>query len=128
MGYSRSFSANYFCRICKIHKEKINEQYVENKLLLRNEDNYWQDVNQNNASLTDVREACIMYTLPSFRISNNISVDVMHDLFEGICHVEMCYILNNLILKRSYLTLDMLNYVKQNTMIQILQINQLIFL
>jgi len=39
---------------------------------------------------------------------DNYAVDIMHDLFEGICVYNMCHIINNLI-SRGYFNLELLN-------------------
>jgi len=46
--FSKSFSANYFCRFCKAHKSLTHTLCEENDSLLRNNVNYSEDVNKNN--------------------------------------------------------------------------------
>lgn len=36
-----------------------------------------------------ILEECIFHSITNFHITQNISVDVMHDLFEGICRYDL---------------------------------------
>lgn len=102
MGYTRSFSSNYFCRICKVQKGITKTQTSENKDLLRNEENYQIDILADNCSKTEIKEACIFKRIPSFQITDNVSVDIMHDISEGICHTELSLILKYFIYQKHF--------------------------
>lgn len=39
LDFSKSFSANYYCRFCKVHKSEAKELFVEKKELMRTIDN-----------------------------------------------------------------------------------------
>lgn len=52
---------------------------------------------------------CVFNDLDSFSVVDNIVVDVMHDIFEGICHIEIGKILNYFIYDRQFFTLTTLN-------------------
>lgn len=114
LGFSKSFSANYYCRICSAHKSVMQKSCVENTELFRNETNYMNHVSLNNVSETGVNEMCIFNQLPNFNVLNNVAVDCMHDLLEGICHVEVGKILNNLIFVKEYFSLPFLNTIKKS--------------
>lgn len=105
LGFNESFSSDYFCRICRSPKERTRIESVENSLSLRSIDNYKLD------SLTlshGVKEVCIWHDLSNFHVTTNISVDLMHDLLEGILRYDMALLINNLIEKK-YFTLGRLN-------------------
>ncbi|XP_050535222.1 uncharacterized protein LOC126902220 [Daktulosphaira vitifoliae] len=87
LEFSKSFSAKFFCRLCKAHKELTKVMSIENSSLLRTVDNYEIDT----ASL-------------NFKES-----DIMHDIFEGVCHYNMCHILKYLTITVQLFTLDKLN-------------------
>lgn len=80
----------------------------EDQSLLRTKDNYVADVKKVFDS-TGVKERCIFNDLPNFHIAENKSVDVMHDLFEGVANYTILKILTHFIEKKKYFTLETLN-------------------
>jgi len=43
----------------------------------------------NNANITGIKETCAFNILQSFHAVENYSVDIMHDLLEGVCVYEV---------------------------------------
>lgn len=82
----------------------------ENINALRNKINYAEDVAMNNANITGIKETCAFNILQSFHAVENYSVDIMHDLLEGVCVYEVSYILRNFIVEQRLFTLDTLNW------------------
>lgn len=113
-GLVESFNANYYCRFCKEHRNTMRTQTKENRLILRNVINYEEDLRINNVSVTGIKSRCIFNSLRTFHVVNNLMVDIMHDLLEGVCHYDLCAILNVIIFVRQYLTLETLNDRVQN--------------
>lgn len=93
LGYSRSFSSNYYCRICKAHKYVMQKQLKQDDTLLRNYANYSEDIERNNVTETGINEYCCFNDIPSFHVVDNCSVDIMHDIFEGVCHYDLAQII-----------------------------------
>lgn len=91
--FSKSFSANYYCRFCKVHKSVANELYDEDSTVMRTVQNYSDDVAKMCFSETGIYKESIMNSLYSFHVTMNFCADSMHDLFEGICHYDMCQII-----------------------------------
>lgn len=114
LGFTRSFQANFFCRFCKTHKDDAKTQTEENKSLLRNNENYWHDIFSDDLSSTGIRNESPFLALQYFKVTENAAVDIMHDFFEGICHVEITLILKNFILEKKLFNLEDLNIRKQN--------------
>jgi hypothetical protein len=112
--FSRSFSANYFCRFCKADKTLAHHLSKENSLLLRNPLNYADDVRVNDLKQTGVYKESILNKIISFHVTSNYSVDIMYDIFEGICHYNMCHIINYYTETVKIFSLELLNYRKQN--------------
>lgn len=112
LGFS-AFGATFFCRFCKDAKEITHKCYQENLTNLRNFENYEVDIAIDNFRLTGVKEQCVFNVIDSFHATTNFCVDVMHDLFEGICHYDLAHILNYCIKTKKYFTLKTLNMRKQ---------------
>lgn len=112
LGFSKSFSANFFCRFC--HSNKINTGTLTTEITssLRNKCNYEEDVIKNDYKLTGIHENSIFNSVNSFHVVENFAVDLMHDIFEGICVYDMSHIILNLI-KSEYFNLETLNNRKQ---------------
>lgn len=108
LGFVSSFSANYFCRFCKTVKTSTQKECFINPSLIRNKENYTKDVSINDVSLTGIKELSILNSIPTFHVTQNFSVDAMHDIFEGVCHYDMCHIIKKLI-EMQYFSLDLLN-------------------
>lgn len=108
LGFASSFSAHFFCRFCKDIKSSTHKDCVINHNLLRNEINYAEDVSIGEVSLTGIKVNSILNSINSFHVTRNFAVDIMHDIFEGICHFDMCHIIQKLIEMR-YFDLGKLN-------------------
>ena len=76
---------------------------------LRRKENYEQDLRTNNYSLTGIHENSVWNNMNHFHVTNNLCVDIMHDLFEGACHVVFCELLHAFIYKHKYFTLAHFN-------------------
>lgn len=109
LGFTKSFNSNSFCRACKRRKTETKKDCVEITAYLRNKTNYTQDLNQkDDFQNTGIREICTFNRIPSFDVTDNFIFDVMHDLFEGVCHYDICSILLSLI-EDNLISVDTLN-------------------
>lgn len=43
-----------------------------------------KDLELNSVTLTGLKGPCVWHDLPNFHIAENLSVDIMHDVFEGV--------------------------------------------
>jgi len=93
LDFSKSFSANYYCRFCKASKSEALELFVENKQLLRTINNYSNDINTNDFKSTGIYQESVLNQIYSFHVVTNYCVDVMHDIFEGICYYDICHVI-----------------------------------
>lgn len=110
LGFVETFSANMYCRFCKVSKDIARKLCYEDVTKLRNKINYAEDVTKKNASITGIKENCAFNILHSFHAVENYSVDIMHDLLEGVCVYEINYILYHFIVQQKFFTLDTLNW------------------
>lgn len=109
LGFVESFTANFFCRICKVRKSEAKRLCVPKNNKLRDKKNYEKDVNKMNPKETGIKEPCVFNSLNNFHVTRNKSVDPMHDIPEGMCRDEMVPIINHCI-KKKYFTLKTLNH------------------
>lgn len=113
LGFRKSFASNSYCRFCKECKDKCKIFHDENQVEMRNRKNYHEDLDQKDPYTTGIDQLCIFNSIPSFHAVENFCVDVMHDVFEGVCHYDLCQIILHFIEKMKYFDLETLNRRKQ---------------
>lgn len=113
LGFSKGFSATFFCRFCKCTKTETETLGNEKDDKLRTIENYNDDVLTNNITETGIHSESLFNQLPWFHVVHNVSVDVMHDLHEGVCHYNMSHVITHLLLNKHF-TLEQLNARKQS--------------
>ncbi|XP_070517418.1 uncharacterized protein [Cardiocondyla obscurior] len=86
--------------------KKQKNQIKEDQHLLRTVTNYKQHCIN---SCSGVKGECVFNEIPNFHIIENATVDVMHDIFEGICRYEIAQLLHIFICKEKLFSLDILN-------------------
>lgn len=77
----------------KASKSEALELFVENRVLMRTINNYSDDVNTNNFMSTEIYGESILNQTYRFHVVTKYCVDIMHDMFEGICHYDMCHVI-----------------------------------
>ena len=92
LGFTECFVANHSCRFCRIEK-KGKKHCIENKTLMRDKSNYKINLKLNDLSKTGIKEECVFHYVDDFHVTTNKSVDIMHDLLEGLCRIEMILII-----------------------------------
>ncbi|KAK3932689.1 Integral membrane protein 2C [Frankliniella fusca] len=113
LGLVECFRANYFCSICKVHREVTEHLCVERADKIRTAANYESDCRRNDFTSTGIKTRCIWNDLECFSITNNIYADIMHDIIEGVGDYDMCFIIEVLVLKKKYFTWEELNDLVQ---------------
>lgn len=108
LGFSESFSSVRYCRFCYADKQECECMFRENEELIRKKENYERDISLKNVQLTDRKKRCILHDWKFFHTYVNSSVDVMHDLFEGVSAYTLARIIDWLI-KNGYIDLETLN-------------------
>lgn len=112
-GYAKSHAANHFCRFCRMHKKRTHRSTIQNDKMMRNEKDYEKDVKKKNLKLTGVSERSIVNLIACSHVTNSVGVDIMHDLYEGILHYNMCEIILRFI-GEGYITLEIFNKLKDD--------------
>ena len=113
-GFVESFKANFCCRICNISLEDLCTTSKENVSLLRNKISYKADVEVKNLSKTGVKEECVFNAVNGFHIIENISIDMMHDVLEGVCMYIMRGTIFYFIFTKKHFTLEQMNDIIEN--------------
>lgn len=92
-GFTTSFKSSSFCRFCTIKSKNTQHVFFEEPNLMRNETNYSTDLFKNDVKNTGISESCVFHKIKDFHVTQNLSVDVLHDIFEGICQYDLGQIL-----------------------------------
>ena len=99
-GFVESFTANFYCRICKASSEKCKKMVEEDVSLLRNRLNYAIDVAIADVKKTGIKEECVFHNLNDFHITENVCVDLMHDFLEGVAYYVLKSLLETFIFEK----------------------------
>ncbi len=83
LDFPDSHSAIYLCRFCRIDKYEMYHTTDEKVELLRTEQNYNEDVETNNMTLTGVKSWSVFNSMPYFHVVRGTTNDLTHDLLEG---------------------------------------------
>lgn len=90
-GLVESFRAYFYCRICEMPKEMCETHTKEDPKLLRTRENYAKQLAiveaseiVNYSQTKGIKRLCALNKINNFHIVENISVDIMHDLNEGV--------------------------------------------
>lgn len=109
LGFIESFNANYSCRFCKMNKIQRSFATMEDKAFCRTVESYLIDLQLQDPSRTGIKADCIFHYLPNFHVTRNRSVDIMHDMLEGVCLFDIVLILKYYIYEAKLFTLEQLN-------------------
>ncbi|CAH1107876.1 unnamed protein product [Psylliodes chrysocephalus] len=107
LDFSKSFSANFFCRMCRLEKIDCQKLCIENTEMIRTISNYNSDLASSSENRGIICNS-LLNDVPSFHVVHNYYVDIMHDVFEGVCHYSICHAINYFI-KMKYFDLKILN-------------------
>lgn len=108
LGFTTAFNHTFFCRFCKASKSLTHKMSEIDRNLIRDYSNYDDDVMAEDIKLTGIKEPCLFNSINSFHVTTNFSIDILHDIFEGVCNYNMCHIIKHLI-DNKYFSLDSLN-------------------
>lgn len=108
-GFVESFSSNYPCRICKMRKEDIQNQSSVDNNLIRTVEQYNLDVNEGDVSSSGIKEACIWHKVLGFNVLEQVGMDIMHDILEGVGKYDLAFLISYYIEDLKIFTLQVLN-------------------
>jgi hypothetical protein len=109
LGFVEGFNATHLCRFCNLSLQQIKDGICPEESDLRSVENYEIQLSIDNTRMTGLTERCVFNKLKSYHVISSPSVDIMHDLQEGVCHYIVCRILLQFINEDKYFSLDLLN-------------------
>lgn len=96
LGFTESFSGHYSCRLCLTEKADVQLVYNEDdcRVILRDCTIYEQHCSELESdpqlkSTHGLKRNSTLNGLQYFHVCHNYSLDVMHDLLEGVVQFEM---------------------------------------
>lgn len=103
-GFAKSFSANFYCRMCLNSKHEMQKLCVADPTKYRNLANYTEAIAIVNESTKidlqatkGISEYCILNDIENFHILTNWTADIMHDLSEGCMRFSIeCFLVHAL--------------------------------
>lgn len=95
-GFVESFSARCCCHFCPAEKEDFQTEFNEDspRIVMRTqalnaEHCQKMETNPSLPCVTGVNSSCILNSLQYFNTCENFSVDIIHDILEGVAQYEM---------------------------------------
>lgn len=111
LGFVESFSGNYSCRFCRIHKNEMHKQVFEDPDIVRTLENYEKDL---ETKATGVKELCVFKELIGFDLFRNVPADIMHDWWLGCCIYTMQFVVTSLIKNSQFLSISLFEKIIDN--------------
>lgn len=115
-GMVESFSATHFCRICIADKGQSQTLCFQDDRLLRTDELYEMHCKSPRSAdqvhTFGVKFKSSLNNLNFFKLCNNPSVDIMHDLLEGVVQLEIKLLLKFLISHRLITITEINNRLK----------------
>ncbi|XP_056289148.1 uncharacterized protein LOC130205674 [Pseudoliparis swirei] len=103
-GFVQSFVARYCCRFCLADKEDFQTEFTEDspKITMRTQALHAEHCQQMETNprlpyVMGVKQSCLLNSLQYFNTCEHFSVDIMHDILEGVAQFEMKLIILHVI-------------------------------
>lgn len=113
LGFVRSFSANFYCRMCSSTKTQMCKSTKLDISKSRTPECYDKELRINNQTLTGRYGECVFNDLHCYHVYENFHTDIMHDWDEGIWKYVMTDIVRYLV-RNKVCSLDYLNELIQS--------------
>lgn len=119
LGLVESFQAFFYCRICELAKEKCQHSSKEDPKMLRNRKTYMEQIaivdaseKVNFSQTKGIKRFCVLNDLEYFHFTQNISVDPMHDLNEGVIPFLMKHLFDRCIFLKIFTKTKLTQLIK----------------
>lgn len=96
-GFVKGFRATHYCRICDLSSEECSNaicEYPDRVRKIADYDGQLAELQDSKKHVKGVKKACLLNKLKNFHILQNQTVDLMHDVMEGV----IPFLLRNLFL------------------------------
>lgn len=97
-GFTESFNGSNWCRICEASSDIIASLAEEKESFLKNKQKYEKET---NLLTNGIKESCAFPEILNFHIAENLSMDLMLDVLEGVYVYVLTFILFKFVLKKS---------------------------
>ena len=94
LGFVESFQANFICRFCKMDTLQRSPASLKDVVYLRTKSSYKNDLLLHDKSRTGIKEESVFLKVPDYDVTENLSLDIMHDLFQGVFEFDMVALMN----------------------------------
>lgn len=111
LGFTKSFSGNNYCRFCLMKKLDAQCTFKEIPDIMRNRRNYALAFDNNELPESGITSSCALNDIPSFHVTENFAIDVMHDIYEGVAHLILCHSLHYFIKIMQYISIGNINSI-----------------
>lgn len=108
LGYVKSFTGKHCCRYCKTNIDGIRTNETCDGCIMRNRENYDEDVAAGNVTETGVSEYSPFNRIPGFHVTESSAIDLTHNLSESSLHVSLTNATLHF-MEKKYFDLDYLN-------------------
>ncbi len=109
LGIARVSHGNHVCRLCKVHRDVLRVQTREDLALLRDANTHKADLETDDPSKTGLKRDSVLNSLSLYHVTDNVAVDIMHDILEGVGAYELKLVIKSLI-EQKHMSLDQLNF------------------
>ena len=110
LGFKTHFNSDFFCKFCKATVKETNKLTTQDDSLLRDLNSYERHTKEKLIpQQSGIMQNCVWNNVMDFHVATNFSIDIMHDLFEGVCRYNFGYMLPY-ILNQHFLSHETLNF------------------
>lgn len=109
LGFVDSFHSDYSCRVCKVTAAEPCNLVSEMKDRIRTADDYEKDISKKDMPQTGLKESCIFNKVGGFNVVENISLDCMHDVLEGVGSYVLLSLIKTFVFEKRYFNLQEFN-------------------
>jgi len=114
LGFTESFSHSYCCDFCLGTSDEFQSVFKEDCLILRTREVYDSHCktltgSEISSHVFGVKSVCVLSKLKYYHPAENYTVDIMHDILEGVAPYEVNLLLRDFIITKKIITVEEFN-------------------